>query len=185
MKTKVAALDHIKVIIGSKNPVKINATQAALALAYPQAQIECLGVNAPSGVADQPMTEPETLLGAENRVQYCQQHYDADFYVAIEGGVDHFSYGSATFAYIVIASQEQQSIGRSANLPLPGVVHQALEQGQELGDVMDKLFNTNNIKQKAGAMGLLTNDLATRGDSYQQALILAMAPFLHQNLFSQ
>ncbi len=177
--------EKLTIIVGSKNPVKINAAKTAIATAFPHCEITCQGMHAPSLVPDQPMTEEQTKEGAVNRVNYCQQHAQADFYVAIEGGVDHFTYGSATFAYVVIVANGTQSIGRSANLPLPEVVFQALQQGEELGDVMDRLFNTDNIKQKGGAMALLTANHATREDVYTQSLILALAPFLNSELFNK
>ena len=150
----------IKIVVGSKNPVKINAAKAAICDIFSSDELECVGINAPSQVADQPMTVDETQLGAINRVKYCQQHTQADFYLAIEGGVDQFKYGPATFAYVAIA-------------------------GEELGDVMDRFFNTDNVKQKQGAIGLLTNGLATRESVYRQAILLAMAPFIHSDLYSE
>ena len=175
----------IKVVVGSKNPVKINAAKTAICDAFPLKEVECVGVNAPSSVAEQPMTSEETQLGAINRIKYCQQHTQADFYVAIEGGVDQFEYGPATFAFVAIASQNNMYIGRSCNLPLPPIIYQALKNGEELGHVMDRLFNTNNVKQKGGAIGLLTNGLATRESIYHQATLLAMAPFIHSDLYSK
>ena len=173
----------IKIVVGSKNPVKISAAKTAIFDMLALKEVECVAVDAPSSVAEQPMTTEETQRGAINRVKYCQQYIQADFYVAIEGGVDQFEYGPATFAFVAIASQEQLSIGRSCNLPLPPLVYQALENGEELGHVMDRLFNTDNIKQKGGAIGLLTNGLATRQGVYRQATLLAMAPFINPDLY--
>ena len=174
----------IKMVVGSKNPVKISAAQTAICEVLSLKEVECVGINAPSSVAAQPMTTEETKLGAINRIQYCQQHTQADFYVAIEGGVDQFEYGPATFAFVAIANQTQISIGRSCNLPLPPIIYQALKSGEELGDIMDRLFNTDNVKQKQGAIGLLTHGLATRESVYKQAMILAMAPFIHPDLYT-
>lgn len=175
---------RLKIIVGSKNPVKINATKLAFAQLYPECEIDCQGVKAPSDVAEQPLTAAETLLGAQNRVRYCKAQIAADFYVAFEGGVDRFDYGPSTFAYVVIADHHKESVGRSAILPLPEKLYQALCDGEELGPLMDRLFNTENIKQKGGAIGLLTNGLETREGNYRQAITLAMAPFLHAELFS-
>jgi inosine/xanthosine triphosphatase len=174
----------IKIVVGSKNPVKINAAKTAISDMLALKEVQCVGVNSPSKVAEQPMTSEETQLGAINRVKYCQQHTQADFYVAIEGGVDQFDYGPATFAFVAIADHEHLSIGRSCNLPLPAAVYHALENGEELGHVMDRLFKTNNVKQKGGAIGLLTNGLATRESVYRQAIILAMAPFINPDLYN-
>ena len=101
----------IKIVVGSKNPVKISAAQTAIRDALSLKEVECIGINAPSSVAEQPMTSEETKLGAVNRIQYCQQHTRADFYVAIEGGVDQFEYGPATFAFVAIANQKMYRLG--------------------------------------------------------------------------
>ncbi|OBT08399.1 inosine/xanthosine triphosphatase [Shewanella sp. UCD-FRSSP16_17] len=183
---------QMTIIVGSKNPVKVNAAKVAFSQYFPHHQIHCIGKHAPSLVADQPMTEQETKQGAINRVQFCQSEdlanamaeTKADFYIAMEGGVDHFDHGPATFAYMAIIHQQQISIGRSALLPLPAQVYQSLQQGEELGHVMDRLFNTDNIKQKGGAIGLLTQGLATRESIYTQAIILAMAPFINAEIFN-
>lgn len=174
----------LKIVVGSKNPVKISAAKTAICQMFDLEDVECVGINAPSSVPEQPMTTQETQLGAVNRVKYCQQHTQADYYVAFEGGVDQFEYGPATFAFVAIADQQQMSIGRSCNLPLPPLVYQALEQGEELGHVMDRLFNTDNVKQKGGAIGLLTKGLATRESVYRQATLLALAPFVNPGLYS-
>lgn len=172
----------LKVVVGSHNPVKINAIRNALAAYFPLREVIAQGVDAPSNVPEQPMTSKETRDGAVNRLAYCQQHYpDADFYGAIEGGVDCFEDGAATFAYLAVATPSQRSVGRSANMPIPHTVYQALTEGEELGPLMDKLFNTTNVKQKGGAIGLLTNGLETRESNYTQALHLAIAPLVHSD----
>ena len=173
----------LKVVVGSDNPVKIAAVASAFKAMFDQPDIIVEGMHAPSLVAAQPMTSDETREGAENRVHYCQQHRDGDYFVAIEGGVDLFTYGPATFAYVVIANHQRLSVGRSAILPLPPSIYAALLEGQELGDVMDSVFNTENIKQKGGAIGLLTNGHASRESNYTQAVMLALAPFLHPHLY--
>jgi inosine/xanthosine triphosphatase len=182
--------DKISILVGSKNPVKIAAAKQAISQYFPHAQINCQGMHAPSLVAEQPMTEAETKLGAINRAKFCQQYakdnqLETDFVVAMEGGVDQFDHGAATFAYMAIIHQDKLSIGRSALLPLPTKVYQALVAGEELGHVMDRLFNTENIKQKGGAIGLLTQGLATRESIYTQAILLAMAPFINQSFFEE
>lgn len=180
----------LRITVGSTNPVKIGAARNALSLLFPEAEILCQGIHAPSGVAAQPMTDTETRKGAINRARYCEQQgakdeaLAADLYVAMEGGVDLFDHGAATYAYMAIIHRGQLSIGRSAQLPLPARVYDALVAGEELGDVMDRLFNTVNIKQKGGAIGLFTQGKASRESVYTQAIVLAMAPLLNPAIFA-
>ncbi|CUS48298.1 MAG: inosine/xanthosine triphosphatase [Idiomarinaceae bacterium HL-53] len=177
--------NSIRVIVGSLNPVKINAAKVALARCFPGQDIQVVGQSVPSGVSDQPMTSAETLRGAQNRVRALEAQCQGDFYVAFEGGVDEFEFGVATFAYIVVSDGSNTTVGRTADLPLPRVFYRELVAGDELGDVLDRHFNTENVKQKGGAIALLTNHIESRESTYVQALTLAMAQFLNQTLFAK
>lgn len=167
------------IAVASTNPAKINAVRDAFALAFPETPCQVVGFKTESGVAAQPMTSAETLLGADNRLHNLQQQQQADFYVAIEAGLDD----GMTFAWIRISNGKQEGRARSASLQLPPVAVQRLAQGEELGDVMDSLFGTHNIKQAGGAIGLLTQHKLSRSSVYQQALILALIPFLTPQWF--
>ena len=177
-------------VVGSKNPVKMNAAKEALSMSLRMPELAVIGQDVPSGVPEQPMTTAQTREGAINRVKACVANADEkarqdNWFIAIEGGVDLFDDGPATFAHVAIYHQGIWSVGRSANLPLPRRVHQALLDGGELGPVMDAMFDTTNIKQKGGAIGLLTNHLATRQSVYEQAILLAMARFNHPQLYEE
>ena len=164
--------------VASANPAKIKAVASAFAEVFPDQDLDVQGIAVPSGVAAQPMTSDETLLGAINRVAALTE-YEADYRVAIEAGLD----AEFTFAWMVIEHQGKIGKARSASLMLPPAALAELKQGKELGDVMDTLFDQTNIKQKGGAIALLTQNKLSRSSVYHQALILAMIPFLNKDLF--
>ncbi len=166
-----------RVVIASLNPAKLSAVESAFNSAFPNQELTFSGVSVPSGVSDQPMSNAETYLGATNRVfNAIEAEGDADFYVGLEAGIE----GHTTFAWMIIESKDGlRGESRSASLMLPPIVVEKLEQANELGDVMDEVFNTQNIKQKGGAIGLLTQNQLTRSSVYHQALILALIPFIN------
>ncbi|MDF4972394.1 inosine/xanthosine triphosphatase [Vibrio parahaemolyticus] len=169
-----------KVVIASLNPAKINAVKSAFQSAFPQQAFEFVGISVPSEVADQPMTNEETHRGAVNRVKNAKVEMPtADFYVGLEAGIE----GNVTFAWMVIESDTHRGESRSASLMLPPEVLAQLADANELGDVMDKVFGTENIKQKGGAISLLTQNQLTRSSVYHQALILALIPFTNPGHF--
>ncbi|WP_261882609.1 inosine/xanthosine triphosphatase [Vibrio pelagius] len=168
------------VIIASLNPAKISAVKSAFEAAFPQQEFGFKGVSVASGVADQPMSDQETYQGAVNRVHNAIQAIpDSDFYVGLEAGIEN----NVTFAWMVIESNGQRGESRSASLMLPPQVIEKLTYANELGDVMDEVFGTDNIKQKGGAIGLLTHNQLTRSSVYHQALILALIPFVNPEHF--
>jgi inosine/xanthosine triphosphatase len=164
--------------VASANPAKINAVTSAFAELFPDQSLDVQGVAVASGVAAQPMTSDETLTGALNRVAALTS-LPADYRVAIEAGLD----GDFTFAWMVIEHQGNTGMARSASLALPPAALEQIQQGKELGDVMDQLFNQQNVKQKGGAIALLTQNKLSRSSVYHQALILAMIPFLNPDLY--
>ncbi|MFC4655012.1 MULTISPECIES: inosine/xanthosine triphosphatase [Rheinheimera] len=168
----------MNVLVASANPAKIRAVESAFADVFGRANLSVCGIATESGVAAQPMTSAETLLGAQNRLQ-ALLHADADYKVAIEAGLD----GDMTFAWMLVEHQGMYGKARSASLMLPPQALTALQQGEELGDVMDAMFAEQNVKQKGGAIALLTQDKLSRSSVYHQALILALIPFLNPELF--
>ncbi|WP_341659754.1 inosine/xanthosine triphosphatase [Vibrio sp.] len=169
-----------KVVITSLNPAKKKAVESAFKTVFGAQSFEFLAIKVPSGVADQPMCNKETRMGAINRVQNAKKSQpSADYYVGLEAGIE----GNTTFAWMVIESATQRGESRSASLMLPPLVLEKLTDTNELGDVMDEVFGTENIKQKGGAISLLTHDLLTRSSVYHQALILALVPFTNPEYF--
>ncbi|OZB35504.1 MAG: inosine/xanthosine triphosphatase [Alishewanella sp. 34-51-39] len=158
-----------QIFVASANPAKIRAVEQCFQVNFPEQAIAVRGISVPSGVAEQPLSSEETYAGAKNRLMALKQQGAADFYVAIEAGLD----GEMTFAWMLIEHQGKLGKARSASLMLP----------KELGDVMDELFGTQNIKQAGGAIGLLTQNRLSRSGVYQQALTLALIPFLNPDWF--
>ena len=58
-----------------------------------------------------------------------------------------------------------------------------VKEGMELGKADDLVFNKDNSKQQGGSVGILTQGVVDRNEYYRQAIILALIPFLNENLF--
>ncbi|MBY6187122.1 inosine/xanthosine triphosphatase [Marinobacter hydrocarbonoclasticus] len=173
-----------RIAVASHNPVKVRAAQEALASSFADRVWLTCPHSVCSGVSEQPMTEAETREGALNRLANLKQHQpDADFFVAFEGGYDRLDGVPCTFAYIAVCNGVRTQVGRSAALPLPPRIAARLEQGEELGPVMDHTFAQHNIKQKGGAIGVLTGGLMDRAGVYRDTLLLLLAPFRYPELY--
>lgn len=172
----------MKVVVTSKNPVKKKAVLEAFKTYFNDAEVESIAVD--SGVSDQPGTDDETLTGARNRVKEGRnQIYDADYWVAIEGGIQAGERDVLAFAWVVIYSAGKSGEARTASFVLPKKVAHLVAGGMELGTANDMVFNKTNSKQKNGAVGLLTHDNIDRTELYRQAVILALIPFVNPGLY--
>ena len=162
------------VVSATTNPAKIQAILRAFEEIFGEGSCHIDAVGVESGVPEQPFGSEETRAGARNRVANAKAAApDADFWVAIEAGIDE----GATFSWVVIESREQRGEARSATLPLPEVILEKVRAGEALGPVMSHYTGIDEIGRKEGAIGVFTAGKLTRSSVYHQAVILALSPF--------
>ena len=171
----------MKIVIASKNPVKIKAVRSAFKKVFPDKKFEFIGLEVPSGVASQPIGTKETLKGAKNRALKASKIIKADFYVGMEGGVSKKLNTERAWMFI-LDKNGKTGKASTGTLPLPEEITKLLQNGKELGDATDIIFGSKNSKQAAGAVGLLTKGIVNREKYYLQALILALIPFTNPKL---
>ena len=174
----------MKIIIASRNPIKINATKLAFEQMFPDNLFQFDGVSISSDISDQPMSNNETLNGAMNRSNNDKlECMDADYWIGIEGGVEKKGNEMQVFAWIYIQSKEMVGKARTATFDLPKKIIELIDSGMELGDADDVIFNRRNSKQKNGAVGILTKNLIDREKYYTHAIIMALIPFKNMDLY--
>ena len=174
----------MKIIVASRNPIKINAAKLAFEQMFPGSFFQFEGASISSDISDQPMSDKETLKGAINRSNNAKlECIDADYWIGIEGGVEKKGNEMQVFAWIYIQSKEMVGKARTATFDLPKKIIELIDSGMELGDADDVIFNRRNSKQKNGAVGILTKDLIDREKYYTHAIIMALIPFNNMDLY--
>lgn len=173
------------VIVASKNPVKLNAALLGFQKMFPGEEFAVDGVSVVSGVADQPLTDAETLRGAMNRAEAASVAAPhADFWIGLEGGVEEKEGDMEVFAWIVVKGKNGKlGKGRSAAFMLPHAVAEHIRAGKELGEADDIVFKRTNSKQANGSAGLLTGDVIDRAGTYLDGVIFALIPFKNPELY--
>ncbi len=176
----------MKILVGSKNPVKIDAVKEAFSKYFNGVEVK--DMSAESSVSPQPVGD-ETFRGAKNRASWLKKINDeeslnADYFIGIEGGISRFFNMWFALGLICIIDKEGKAgFGASPLFELPGSVTEELLKGIELGEVMDKITGNHNTKQKGGAISYFTNGVMDRKELYVQGVITAFIPFLHKELF--
>jgi len=150
---------------------------------FPELEFQVEGIDVPSGVSDQPMTDEETLAGALNRAKNASKAVaQADYWVGIEGGCQDQNNELQVFAWVVVLADRRVGKGKTGTFYLPREVASLVRQGKELGDADDIVFGRSNSKQQNGSIGILTSDVLDRTAFYEQAVIMALVPFKNLNL---
>jgi inosine/xanthosine triphosphatase len=170
--------------IASSNPVKIAAALEGFQQMFPGEPFEAISIYTRGSVSLQPMSDEETLRGAEERAGQAKLlRPELDYWVGIEGGCADWPVGMGAFAWVVILDEHHCGRGRSGEFFLPEKVAELVRAGVELGEADDRVFSRNNSKQGNGAIGLLTNDIIDRKSLYIPAVVFALIPFKNPELY--
>lgn len=173
-----------KIVVASQNPVKIRAVDSGFKQMQAGNEFEIIGLNVPSGVSDQPMTDKETYEGAKNRVLNAKKELpQADFWVGIEGGIEERNGEMYAFAWVIILSEHQKGESRTASFQIPPAVVALIRQGVELGKADDVVFGHTNSKHHLGSVGIMTHGEINRMELYAPAVCFAQIPFINTDLF--
>lgn len=169
----------MKIIVGSKNPSKIEAVKEII-LEYPDlAGAEVSFSEADSGVSEQPLTLDETIQGAKNRAQAA--YVGCEYSVGLESGLMPVAGTKTGYFDVCVCSiydGRNYYVGLSSawEFPNPKIVDYIIKDGLNMTEAVYKAGWTKNkqIGYAEGAIGILTKGRLTRKEYTKQALRTAL-----------
>jgi len=167
------------VAVGSLNSAKIEAVRLAFSALWPGEVLNVRACDVSSGVAAQPMTDAETILGARNRAAAALGVAQADYFVGIEGGLQKtegcwFNSGWA----VVVDAAGREGLGSTLRMPVPRPLIDLVLAGRVLGEACDVVFGPGGGQRAEGFVGAMTGNAIHRAGALRDAVIAALTPFL-------
>lgn len=187
------------IAIASTRPPKVQAVkqtfqQLAPLLNRTFTEMEFLATETASGVGETPTSIDQLLGGARTRAlkllsQYRDRGEEANYFIGLEGGLFSLADGgdeATAFlqSWAFVTDGELESFGSSGAVPVPvSIARAVLAGGQSLGVVIDLVAQQRNVRSKQGTWGILTRDLVSRQNSFELAVLNAMAPFYNKTVY--
>ncbi|MCT1903988.1 DUF84 family protein [Oceanobacillus sojae] len=155
------------VIIGSKNPTKVEAVKNVFQ------GFEVSSLDVPSNVSVQPFSDEETRVGAINRAKACVSGGSASIGIGLEGGVMYVDDTLFLCNWGALATENGEIFTASgARIALPKEIEKGLQTAGELSIVMDAYTKKENVRSHEGAIGIFTNNLVSREDMFTHVVQL-------------
>ncbi len=168
----------MQIIVGSSNPAKIKAAKKAAVQYWPNAEV--LGVDVESGVSKMPISTEEVREGAKNRAFNALKH-GGHLGLGMEGGMTYVEGQPYLTSSCVATDGVKFAFGGEILVSLPeSIVRPIVEEGLELGVVIDNMTGQRNSKTKDGAIAFLTQGKLTRAHVFMDSVLMALAPFAQQ-----
>jgi len=172
----------MKILIGTKNPGKIEGAKEALKNYFNDFEIEGIAVS--SDVGEQPLNE-EIYEGARNRVdhlmQYARDHeIESEYFLGVESGITNLL-GKWMIINIAVIKDKAgyESWGMSSAFPVPDkYVDEIISTN--LGQVMDKIFEQHDLRSGKGGINFVTGGVISRIDLTKEAFIMALSQHTNQ-----
>lgn len=175
----------MKILIGTKNPGKIEGARQAFEKYFDNIEIE--GISVESEVGAQPVNE-EIFQGSKNRIKNLKKYakeknLQADFFVASEAGITNLLGDWIDINAVVIEdSKGYQSVGTSQGFPIPEKYVKEIQE-TELGKVMDKIFEKEQLGKGKGGINLLTKGEVSRIELTKSAFLMALISHINGEMW--
>lgn len=176
----------MKIIVGSKNPNKVDAVREVFAELFPN-DLEVIGIEVSSDISDQPLSMSETIRGAVNRAK--NAFVDCDMSVGIEGGlmeVPESPGGHMQFEACILYDGTNSYLGFSGAFAVPkDVIETIKREGINLSAALKKHGHTDHeyIGHDQGLVGILTKGKVDRKAYTIHALELMLAHYKSKEMF--
>lgn len=186
------------VAVGTKNPAKIEAVTIAFAKLFPEIECTVEFVEVDSLVGVQPYGFESTIQGAINRAKnaYLSKFTTnteefSQLGIGIEAGmipVPFTSSGYLDYQFCAIYySNGSISLGSGPGFEYPTKIVDKLMNDpnhHEIGTIIAEISGISNMKEKEGAIGLLTKNIFRRAEILQYSVISALLPLKNPELYS-
>lgn len=172
----------MKILIGTKNPGKIQGAKEALEKYFDDIDIQ--GIPVSSDVSEEPVNH-EIYEGARNRVdnliKYAKENnIDARYFLGIESGITNLL-GKWVIINIAVIKDDKgyESWGTSPAFPVPDKYVEEIIS-TDLGKVMDKIFEKNDLRSSIGGISFLTHEVINRIDLTRDAFVMGLTQHINE-----
>ncbi|MEK7068012.1 MAG: inosine/xanthosine triphosphatase [Patescibacteria group bacterium] len=180
----------MRIIVGSTNPVKIDAVKEIIKDYNFLTGAEVSGANVSSEISEQPVSLEEIIQGAINRAK--NSFKDCDYSVGIESGLMPVPYtktGYMDMTACVIYDGKETSVGLSSAFEQPTTLTKKVLEAKGKLDISQValqigLTASDNIGYEGGMMGLLTKGRVKRKDYTKEAIRTALIQIENRELYN-
>jgi inosine/xanthosine triphosphatase len=191
----VKAISELRLVrVGSTNPPKLQGVRAALSAFSRDVTIE--GIEVESGVSEQPLGFEEIVEGARNRAERARRAGECDLGVGYEDGLVAIPgpYGSSSGSWFnigcaAVTDGERIALGLSPGFGYPPACSEpAVTERQPIGAIFDRFWKQHRdgapARLSIGNVGKLTGGALTRAEYTRHAVVCALTPFIHPDLYT-
>lgn len=178
----------MKIIVGSKNPNKVDAVKDVFIDRYPTESIEVKMKDVSSEIAEQPLSLDITIAGAINRAKNSfEDGYDLS--IGIEGGLipvpqSHSGYMQCEACVLYDGTHIYLGLSGAFNIP-SDIIKSILEEGMNLSDAFRHHGYTKNnyVGYGEGAIGVLSKGMMDRKKFTEHAIYMALVHYISKEVF--
>ncbi len=177
----------MKIIVGSTNPVKVEAVRETISDYNFLKEAEVIGVAVSSRVSNQPKSLDETVTGAMNRARYAFKN--CDYSIGLEDGLMRVPWTKMGYMNICVCDifdKKEHCLGLSSAFEYPTeVIRLVLKEGLDINQAFHKVELTDNPKigSDEGAIGILSKGRLMRKEYSKQAIMMALVRLENKRMY--
>ena len=176
---------RLRVVVGTKNPVKVEAVRSVFGRCFPRRRPDVRGVPVRSSVASEPFGN-DVINGAIQRARSALEKTGAHLGVGIEAGLfwcEHLQDFIDVQYCAIVDRGERITLGHGPGFQYPPIIMSRVRDGKTVGQAMEEISGISGIGRKQGVVGYLSRGILVRKRLTETALVAAMLPRLSPQLY--
>ncbi|MES2471137.1 MAG: inosine/xanthosine triphosphatase [Patescibacteria group bacterium] len=172
------------IVVASTNPVKISVVSKAIAAVLPNETFDVVSSDLEKSGAE-PFGRGESLEQVRTAIREAKKlHPGADYYIAMEGGVEINGTEIDEVAYVIAEdSSKNESISHAASFSVPHDIALEVRKGVPFSEAVEQFFKVKDVKQGGGFVKILTGGLIDKEALYMQPTIIALSKLQHKDWY--
>jgi inosine/xanthosine triphosphatase len=179
----------MKIIVGSKNPNKVDAVRDVFVEQFKDEPIEVSLKDVLSDIPEQPLSLDVTIAGAINRAKNSFDKTECDLSIGIEGGLIPVPYSHSGYMQCeacVIYDGKNVYLGLSGAFSIPkNIVKSITEEGINLSEAsrIHGYTKDDYVGYKEGIVGILSKGMIDRKKYTEHAIHMALIHYISKEVF--
>ena len=172
----------MKIVLSSTNKAKKEAVNKTFSSFFSE-EFELITVEVDSGVSETPTTDEAGIQGALNRISKAKLLIpDGDFYLGLEGIITTNKFATFICGWAVVETKAGKlGIGCSGKVKLPDFIARKVTDFKKLSELVKENYSSELLSKmdEIGSNGVITNEVYTRVDEFEDALKCAIGYLLN------
>lgn len=173
-----------KIVLTSKNPVKVSLVQKMTEQLFPDTSFEYIPLDLDAKSAELFGKQQIMTFMTDSLSRARESVSDAEYYVCLQGGMEDSGDEMHETAYVMVSDSTGRSeVSGCSTFRVPTQIASEVRNGKDFAKAVDEFFKVQDTKTTGGFVSILTKGIVNKSSHYEQSFAIALSTLIQKGWF--